>query len=74
MQEYHPFPYNDQWSIIFLYFSIFLDKMPSNGPNNLLNVYLSIHTNLHGVVVLILAWRTVFFMRAISPKYYPALY
>jgi hypothetical protein len=48
--------------------------MPSKGPKSLLKVSLSIQTNLHGVVVLILACLTVFFIRAIYPKYSPVVY
>ena len=53
---------------------MFRPKIPYNGPNNLLNVFLSIQTNLHGVVALMLACLTVSFIKAIYPKYSPALY
>ena len=58
----------NHWAKYFLYFSIFLWRISSIGPSNLLNESLSIDTNLQRVSALIVACRTVFFTKAISPK------
>lgn len=58
----------------FLYFSMFLWRMFYIGPSSLLNSSRPMDSRTHLVTVLILACRTVFFMRAISPKYYFSLY
>lgn len=58
----------NQWPRYFLYFYIFLLKISSIGPSNLLKASLSIETILQSVVAFILACLTVFLTRAIYPK------
>ena len=58
----------NHFSINFLYFSIFLLRIFSMGPNNLLKASLSIETTVTAVSALILACLTVFLTNAISPK------
>ena len=58
----------------FLYLSMLRWRMFSMGPSKRLNYSRPIERSLHLVTAFILACLTVFFIKAISPKYYFSLY